>query len=541
MSLFHKLLILTTVVWMFWSVTASGAAIHDAAKSGNLDTVVAFVASDPNAIKSVDQYGRTPLHYACRGVHPEVVRFLVEHGAEVNAIDINGITPLLSVATRGHAEATKILLGKGADFNRQAKLDKGSALHYAAMSGHVEVLRLLLERGASLAITDGEERTPLQVAVAASKPEAVAILTEKTRAVDPALLDAKDFDGNTALHLACLNCDSATAAILVQAGASINAANSVGQRAIHVASACQSGAIGNLLDRPGVDRSPQRFPAMTGPYLGQSLPGTEPQLFAKGIISKSNGMHCCIDFSPSLDEVAWASRDTIYLMRVVDGYWHAPSAIPFIKPNYGVDAPFFSFDGNRLYFLAGALSPEGMSGRNGLWYMDRIATGWAEPREYDSVVNSTPNHWQMSMSRRGDVFHSDGHGHISCSKFENGRYTSPARLAGISDDIPDSVHMAGDIGPLVSPDGDFVIFTRFLPPPTPGGGMFISFRIPDGTWTKPQDLGEKLGGASTAARLSPDGKYLFFLSSRPGSARERSVYWVDAAVIDEMRSQNNEL
>jgi Tol biopolymer transport system component len=38
-----------------------------------------------------------------------------------------------------------------------------------------------------------------------------------------------------------------------------------------------------------------------------------------------------------------------------------------------------------------------------------------------------------------------------------------------------------------------------------------------------------------AARVTPDGKYLFFMSDRPGSARERSIYWVDAKVIEELR------
>jgi hypothetical protein len=37
------------------------------------------------------------------------------------------------------------------------------------------------------------------------------------------------------------------------------------------------------------------------------------------------------------------------------------------------------------------------------------------------------------------------------------------------------------------------------------------------------------------ARVTPDGKYLFFQSVRAGSGVTRGLYWVDARVIEEIR------
>lgn len=510
-----------------------GAEIHDAAKDGNLEQVRQCYGRDSNSASATDQTGRTPLHWACRGVHFDVVKFLVDHGADVNAVDVNGITPLHSVASRGHSEAVRLLIEKRAGLDFKGKLDQGTALHYAAQGGHVEVAKLLIEGGARLDARNIDERTPLLVAVQAGQTGIVALIADRLKAKDSEILNARDFDGNTALHLACLNRDTASVSILLRAGANANVRNTIGQTPYNLAVDGNSKEIVDLLTTSGVDRSPQQFPTLKGPYFGETPPGATPKLFAKGIISTSNGVHSSIGFSPDLSEVVWNHRDTICFMKMENGVWTAPLRIPFFKPNFGLDAPFFSFDGNRLYFLAGQLSPEGMSGDQDFWYMSRTADGWSEPVLFDSVVNSIPIHWQISMSKNGDVYTSNKA--IFCSRFDNGHYVTPQRLPSTINTVPDSPDLAGCVAPFISPDGDYLIFNRFNPRPNFSVDFLISFRQSDGGWTESQDFGKKLGGGGMAARLSPDGKYLFFMSDRPGSARERSIYWVDAKVIEEMR------
>jgi hypothetical protein len=40
------------------------------------------------------------------------------------------------------------------------------------------------------------------------------------------------------------------------------------------------------------------------------------------------------------------------------------------------------------------------------------------------------------------------------------------------------------------------------------------------------------------AKLSPDGKYLFFQSARAGSGASRGLYWVDASISEDLRPKD---
>ena len=66
-------------------------------------------------------------------------------------------------ALEGHVEIVKILLERGA--NPNAKDNEGrTPLHGAALEGDVEIVKILLERGADPWITDNGGRIPLDYA-----------------------------------------------------------------------------------------------------------------------------------------------------------------------------------------------------------------------------------------------------------------------------------------------------------------------------------------------------------------------------------------
>lgn len=74
------------------------------------------------------------------------------------------------------------------------------ALHFAAASGFVEVVRTLIERGAHLNCTDEEGDTPLHWAVRESKENVLPLLL-----AHGANVDIPNEDNETPLHLAlCL-------------------------------------------------------------------------------------------------------------------------------------------------------------------------------------------------------------------------------------------------------------------------------------------------------------------------------------------------
>ena len=126
----------------------------------------------------------------------------------INAMDSNTINrfPLLYVmASGGHHEATDLLLAKGAD------LQVGLLSAIDADDG--AIIKFFLDKGASLQHRYDHSRTPLAVAAALGKLNAVRAL------VDGGANVHKEFD---ALYFAAINRHSDIATYLISKGAKVN-------------------------------------------------------------------------------------------------------------------------------------------------------------------------------------------------------------------------------------------------------------------------------------------------------------------------------
>ncbi len=71
----------------------------------------------------------------------------LDKGADVNARTRYGATALTFAADRGHLEIVKLLISRGADVNVQDTFYQMRAIDMAMMNNHVSVVTLLLERG----------------------------------------------------------------------------------------------------------------------------------------------------------------------------------------------------------------------------------------------------------------------------------------------------------------------------------------------------------------------------------------------------------
>ena len=71
----------------------------------------------------------------------------LDKGADVNAKTRYGATALTFAADRGHIEVVKLLISRGADVNVQDTFYQMRAVNMAMMNNHVNVVTLLLERG----------------------------------------------------------------------------------------------------------------------------------------------------------------------------------------------------------------------------------------------------------------------------------------------------------------------------------------------------------------------------------------------------------
>lgn len=93
-----------------------------------------------------DAFGYTPLHSACLVGATNIVQLLIKSGAV--AIDVTsrrGITPLMIAAWQKYTDIATLLIVSGATMNVMSQ-DGLQALHYAALSGDVDVCKLLLDK-----------------------------------------------------------------------------------------------------------------------------------------------------------------------------------------------------------------------------------------------------------------------------------------------------------------------------------------------------------------------------------------------------------
>ena len=150
-----------------------------------------------------------------------------------------------------------------------------------------------------------------------------------------------------------------------------------------------------------------------------------------------------------------------------------------------------------------------------LWRVDRTPSGWSKPWRLPALVNRSTSIFAPSVVADGIVYFMEsnvetGRFRIFRSQWKDGAYQAP-EAAGFSDGS------YSDVDPAVAPDESFVVFASNRPPAGKPVGMdlFISFRD-NGAWQNPIHLGNVVNSPTSdaEARLSPDGKTLYFSSER---------------------------
>ena len=90
----------------------------------------------------------------------KLVKTALGSGASINETWGTNL-PLYYAAGKNQVEAVRFLLTSGADINGRSGVAQRSALHEAALRGHFDVVRMLVEARASINIRNTHGRSPL--------------------------------------------------------------------------------------------------------------------------------------------------------------------------------------------------------------------------------------------------------------------------------------------------------------------------------------------------------------------------------------------
>lgn len=132
----------------------------------NAATVVLLLERGASIHAVPKKRGVPPLLRASHQSDDERIQLLIEAGCDVNALHPHspGFTPLAELASWASLETINLLLDRGAAVNKKGGGKRATALHVAAASGRLDVVTLLLKRGADLKAENTDAETALDYA-----------------------------------------------------------------------------------------------------------------------------------------------------------------------------------------------------------------------------------------------------------------------------------------------------------------------------------------------------------------------------------------
>ena len=301
------------------------------------------------------------------------------------------------------------------------------------------------------------------------------------------------------------------------------------------------------------------FPKLTGPYLGQKPPGMIPELFAPGIVSTGAYEHGSPVFTKDLNEIYWTvniDRDgrfitrLNYMMKCIDGVWSKPAIPEVFKEFAFCDYPFITPDGKRMFFSGSKRMKPAVNEpeKNDIYTAEKRVDGWSKPECLNLQINLPDcEFFGPTVSQKGTLYcfasnkaHSDSSG-LCYADCNNGIYSPIKRMDR-------KFYQSGsDYTPYIAPDESYFIFSSRRTGSFGMGDLYVCFKQSDGEWGEAINMGDKINTERNERfpNVTPDGKYLFFNSSRKieGADAESAgngtgdVYWVDASFIEDLRNE----
>ncbi len=255
----YVLLLCTTT--LLPTLAAADDELLDSVRDGDAEALRAALESGVD-VNTVAPDGATALHWAAHAGQAELLSLLLEAGADVTLSNPYGVTAAALATENGNANILRLLLDAGADVHPSQGSE--ALLMTAARNGDPDVVRLLLERGADPNRRDpARGQTPLMWAAANNNAAAIRHLLAfgadvNIRTDNPSRVGDRPFvyappTGFSPLLFAVREGHREATVVLLDAGADVNDRVSDGQSALVVAAANANWELAALLIDRGAD------------------------------------------------------------------------------------------------------------------------------------------------------------------------------------------------------------------------------------------------------------------------------------------------
>ncbi|KAL5730264.1 hypothetical protein ACHQM5_003108 [Ranunculus cassubicifolius] len=183
-------------------------ALHAAIVQEHIDTIKILIEKKPDLMESRDTYGRCPLHYAAYSGCRQAISLLLPHNVSIaRRKDQDGMSPLHLASINGHLNVFQELLKQCPDSRELLNSRSQNALHVASENRKENIVTFMLETpelGKLINERDVDGNTPLHLATKHGYAVIVSLLVRDKR-ID---LAVKNKEGHTAYEVAEMHASS---------------------------------------------------------------------------------------------------------------------------------------------------------------------------------------------------------------------------------------------------------------------------------------------------------------------------------------------
>lgn len=194
--------------------------LHEAVRNGHLEAARLLLERGANPNLG-NRYGNTPLHIACQYRRLHIIDLLHEYGVDP---DIPNKSGYACIHLLRDSRVLSKLLDIEADPNARETHGGETALSFASSHNNIELITMLLDRGASVNHPSLHDASPIHQAAWNGGNDAIRLLVSRgadINSIDP-------HHNFTALHLAKCNGKPDTIELLISLGADITVRNMQG-------------------------------------------------------------------------------------------------------------------------------------------------------------------------------------------------------------------------------------------------------------------------------------------------------------------------